>query len=406
METRHAAVLFLALCLTADAAASAQIPAGTELLVRLTSSVSTNQASGTAVAAVVTTPLLLNGVPVISAGTELTGTTADVVSFKAADGQAPESPATVRITFNKIAPPKGSGKKISAAVVEVDNARETVDSSGMIVGIRESDTFGAQLDRGVKKLESKYAALGGLLSAVKNGIVKPVDPSIDFPAGVDLKVKLTQPLDWNEPAAAQSAAAISPADQLAATVNAQPFRTVAENPPSPSDMTNLMFIGTDEQVKAAFDKAGWFAADALSQNSKMETARAIIENRGYKEAPMSVLTLDKRPPDLALQKQTDTFAKRHHIRIWKRPDTFNGKSIWVAAATHDISITYSQVSKSFTHGIDPNIDGERSKVTNDLLFTGLVHGVALVERTNIPHDASNATGDKLVTDGKMAVLEF
>jgi hypothetical protein len=43
---------------------------------------------------------------------------------------------------------------------------------------------------------------------------------------------------------------------------------------------------------------------------------------------------------------------------------------------------------------------------NDLLFTGKVHGLALVERTGIPKDATNATGDKLVTDGKIAVLEF
>lgn len=403
MQKRHAVVLFLA---AGTLAPSAQIPAGTELELRLTAPVSSNQPSGAPVKAVVIAPVLLNGSPVLSAGTELTGTTADVTSFKAATGQEAESPATVRLNLSKIAAPGKSAKTVKASLVQVDNARETVDNSGTIIGIRESDTFGAQLDRGVKKLESKYAALGGLLNAVKDQIVKPVDPSIDFPAGVELKIKLTEPLDWNEPAAPLAAGPISPADQLAVTVNAQPFRTLAENPPSPSDMTNLMFLGTDEQVKTAFEKAGWFGADALSQTSKMETARAIIENRGYKEAPMSVLTLDGRPPDLALQKQTDTFAKRHHIRIWKRPDTFNGKPIWVAAATHDISITFSQASKSFTHGIDPNIDNERTKVTNDLLFTGMVKGTALVDRTNIPRDASNATGDKLVTDGKMSVLEF
>lgn len=407
MSKRHAAVLFLASALAVRTSWAVQVPAGTEILVRLTAPVSSNQPSGAPVKAVVTTPVLLNGSPAIGAGTELTGVTANVVSFKAANGLEAESPATVRIDFAKIAPLGGApGPKVHAAVVEVDNARETVDDSGTIVGIRESDTFGAQLDRGVKKLESKYVALGGLLAAVKDGIVKPVDPSIDFPAGVDLKIKLTEALDWSQPAPPQRAAPIEPAAELATTANAQPFRTLAENPPSPSDMTNLMFIGTAEQVKGAFEKAGWFAADALSQNSKMETARAIIENRGYKEAPMSVLTLDGRPPDLAMQKQTDTFAKRHHIRIWKRPGSFNGKPVWVAAATHDISIAFSQVSKSFSHGIDPNIDGERSKVTNDLLFTGTVHGFSLVDRTNIPHDASNATGDKLITDGKLAVLQF
>ena len=97
---------------------------------------------------------------------------------------------------------------------------------------------------------------------------------------------------------------------------------------------------------------------------------------------------------------------RHHIRIWQQGQQFDGKPVWVAAATHDISITFSQESKSFTHGIDPNIDLERSKVVNDMLFTGKVHGVSLVDRTNLPPNPSNATGDRLVTDGKMAAVEF
>jgi hypothetical protein len=41
-----------------------------------------------------------------------------------------------------------------------------------------------------------------------------------------------------------------------------------------------------------------------------------------------------------------------------------------------------------------------------LIFTGTVHAYSLVDRNNMPKDASNATGDKLMTDGKIAVLEF
>ncbi len=167
-----------------------------------------------------------------------------------------------------------------------------------------------------------------------------------------------------------------------------------------------MFIATQEQLLAAFHEAGWFPADRLNDVSKFETARAIIESRGYSEAPMSILILDGRPPDLAFQKQNNTFAMRHHIRIWLRPQTFNGKPVWVAAATHDISIIFSPESRSFTHGIDSNIDEERAKVANDLLFTTRVRALSLVDRTGIPQNATNATGDSLITDGKMAVLEF
>jgi LssY C-terminus len=400
---KHVALLVFAL---ATAAKAVNIPAGTELNVRLTSDVNSNAPSGQRVTAVLTTPVFVNGTPAISAGTQFTGNTADVNPYKPATGQTPEQPAALRLHFTKIQDSKGQSKSISCVLKDVDNARETVDSSGLITGIQQSETFESQIDRGINKLESRYAQFAQILTGVKGAIIKQVDPSINYKSGTDLTLEVTRAFDWNAPASALSAGPITPAGELDTTVNSQPFRTMALNPPDPSDMTNLMFIGTAEQVQAAFQSAGWFPADALSQNSKMETARAIIENRGYKEAPMSILTLEGKPPDLALQKQTDTFAKRHHIRIWQRPQQFNGKPVWVAAATHDISITFSPAARNFTHGIDPNIDAERSKVVNDLLFTGTVHGVALVERNNIPQNASNATGDQLVTDGKMAVLEF
>lgn len=52
------------------------------------------------------------------------------------------------------------------------------------------------------------------------------------------------------------------------------------------------------------------------------------------------------------------------------------------------------------------IEAQLTKVVNDLLFTGHVKLLELVERPAVPKDGSNATGDKLSTDGKMAVLSF
>ena len=350
-------------------------------------------------------PVFLNGILVIDMGTKVNGTIADVHPFQPANGSSPEEVASLRLQFTQILDGARS-VSLPSTLIAVDNARESVDSSGLITGIQKSQALGSQIDRGITKLSERYGQFGDLLSQVKSSIVKDVDPSIDFKPGVELRLRTTRAFDYTPHANGPAAGVIAPPDQLASLVNAEPLRTAALKPPAPSDLTNIMFIGTAEQLKSAFDSAGWFSAQALSQSSKMETARAIIENRGYNEAPMSVLTLDGRPPDLALQKQNDTFAMRHHIRIWQRPDTFDGKPVWVAAGTHDTSITFSPTSKSFTHGIDPNIDGERSKIVNDMLFTGQIKGVALVERTHLPPDPSNATGDHLVTDGKMAVLEF
>ena len=138
----------------------------------------------------------------------------------------------------------------------------------------------------------------------------------------------------------------------------------------------------------------------------MRTAQAIIEDNGYGEAPMSILTLGGKPPDLTLEKQNNTFASRHHIRIWQLPQTFNGQPVFVAAATHDVKIYFSQTSRSITHGIDPDIDRERTKVLNDMLAANHVAATSLVDRPQVPDGISNATGDKLQTDKKIAVLEL
>ncbi len=382
------------------------IPSGTQLQARLTDEVSSQKSSGQSISAVVTVPVIVNGQLVMSSGAKLSGKTSDAVTGKNATDSDAEQIAKLRIAFTSIQPRDGKSQSISCKLTEVDNARESVDEAGLVTGITPSQTYTALMNKGIGKLADRYPGLSEILGGAKKDFVKDADPAIDYHAGVDLVITLTKDLDWKAPLGADPVTPIAPATDLANLVAAQPNRTRALKPPAPSDLTNLMFIGTKEQVEAAFKSAGWFPADPLGQAANMETARAIIEDRGYNEAPVSILTLDGRPPDYVFQKQTNTFAKRHHIRIWARPQQFAGKPVWEAAATHDIKFTFSQESRTITHGIDPDIDRERSKVTNDLLFSGMIQSIALVDRTDIPADVSNATGDKLQTDGKIAVLEF
>ena len=398
--------LIAVLCYSTPSAFAVSLPAGTILDLRLTTEVTSDKPAGQPVSAVVIAPVLVNGSPVIAFGTQLDGVTADAKADKPAADGSKEEPATLRLQLTKIHDKAGQSKALSCSLVGIDNAREAVDSSGLITGITASQTFTALADDGVNKVLEKNEQLGQLLSGIKGAIVKKANPTIDYKPGVEFTVKLTQALDWTPSTDARLPAAITPDGELKTLVAQEPFRTVALKPPSPSDMTNLMFIGTKEQVQQAFKEAGWFASDPQGRASTYHTAQAIIENRGYDEAPMSVLTLGGKTPDFTFEKQNNTFASRHHIRLWQMPQTFAGKPVFVAAATHDIKIYFSQTSRSITHGIDPNIDNERTKVTNDLLYTGHIEGVSLVDRTNIPKDISNATGDHLQTDGKIAVLQF
>jgi hypothetical protein len=379
---------------------AATLPSGSELQVRLTSPLKSATAKpDQPFELVVIAPVAASGRIVLSAGAKISG---HIVSVEVADQQ--DQKASLSLAFDQI----GDGvarAPLAAKVTGVDNARETVDADGQIIGIKASETGSARLNQGINKITEKYPGLGEILGGVKQAVVKDVDANIDYQPGVEMTIALTKPLEWTGSAAPPRVLPIQPEAALARMVAAQPYRTMAEKPPRPSDVTNLMFLGSEQQIEAAFEKAGWSRAGALNGQSKLETFRAMTEARGYKEAPVSTLLLDGAPPDLVFEKGNDTFNARHHLRIWHRRGFFAGQEIWVCAATHDTGIEYSERDRTFIHKIDPRIDIERAKVVNDLMFTGLVQGLSLVTR-ELPAGMSNATGDALDTDGSQAVIAF
>jgi len=395
----------VAFALFAFAAIAATVPAGTELSVRLKDKIaSESTAAGATVHADLIAPVVADGRIVIPAGAVLSGT---VKQVKPANGA---TRAEIQLSFTDIS--MGAYKtKINAVVKTLENARETVDDKGVIEGIDGASTYSSRINQGITKLSNsdRFSSLAGILQGAKQAFnIQDANANIDYDAGIEFTLKLAAAADWQGPAQGPEANLKPFPNQaaLADLVNQQAFRTIAAEPPKPSDLTNLMFIATEAELRAAFEKAGWASAARLSTASKLETARALIEDRGYKEGPMSVLLLDGKPPDFSLQKGNNTFSERHHLRIFRREGTFDGKPIWVCSSTHDIGIDFSERDHTFIHKVDPNIDAERAKVVNDLLFTGLVKSLALVDRPQVPTEASNATGDSLHTDGRMAVLLF
>ncbi len=166
-----------------------------------------------------------------------------------------------------------------------------------------------------------------------------------------------------------------------------------------------MFLGTREQIISAFNEAGWFEAVPSNFGSNVKVVQATLRQTGYSDAPVSDLTMNGRLPDLVFQKSLDTFAKRHHIRIWKLPSTYHGREVWVGAATHDIAVEHTKTMTKWTHRIDPYVDRERDWIESDLLFAGTATGYVDVNRPAAPHTAENATGDNISTDGMMSVVQ-
>jgi hypothetical protein len=393
------AIAAFALCLCA---AGLEAPAGTEIQIRLKTKVSTQNAKAQdPVEAVVIAPVMVGDQFAIPAGAVVRG-----VVEKAAPSSKGDERSTLALSFTEIEI-GGAKLKLAAQLTAVENARESVDEHGQISGILASETISGRLDAGLNKLAERAPSFADVLNTVKKTVLKEPESDVTYDNGVEMDLKLTAPLQLKGPSGPGPAAKLRPIANEKALVNLlakEPFQTVAQKPAKPSDITNIMLAGTQEQVQKAFTEAGWSSAAALSTQAKLETFRAIAEQRGYKEAPVSVLLLDGKPPDLVFEKLNNTFARRHHLRVWRRPATFQGQPVWMVAATHDTGIDFSEENRTFIHKIDSQIDRERAKVVNDLLFTGRVESVALVDRPNVPLKGENATGDSVETDGKIAVL--
>jgi hypothetical protein len=386
-STRNSLIALLG----AACAFAVEIPAGTDIPIRLKAKVSTQTSkAGDAVEAIVVGGPLADAI--------VRGTIEK--STQSAKG---DERSVLTLRFNELE--AGEKKtKIEARVGEVDNAREQVDTEGRILGILATETITGKIDQGIGKLAERSAGLADLLGTIKGAVFKAAEGGITYDAGVEMKLLLTAPVDATLP----KGNTLQPleTEALAKLIAAEPFQTVAQSPPKPSDITNLLLVGTEEQIQRAFHEAGWNTAAELNALSKFETMRAIAENRGYREAPVSILLLDGKPPDMVFQKVTNTFARRHHLRVWKRPTEFGGRPLWSVAATHDIGISFSEQNRTFIHLIDPQIDREREKVVSDLVFTGRVQSSQLIPRPHVPKKSENATGDALETDAHIAVLVF
>jgi hypothetical protein len=378
------------------------VPAGTAIPIRLNAKVSSQTSQpGDPVDAVVIAAVMASGQYAIPAGAVVHGSV-----IQASPAAEPDTRATLLVSFKRI-DIGGASVPCAARVAGVDNAREKVDQAGQINGILASETITGKIDNEISKIGESHSGLAGLLGAVKGAVLKQADTEINYGAGVEMTIQLTAALHLRVPGGAGPRARLSPMPEvtvLRRLIAGLPSQAVAQKPPKPSDLTNLILIGSREDVQQAFADAGWSAANPLSRKAKYETLTALGEDRGYNEAPVSVLLLDGKPPDLVFEKLTDTFARRHHLRIWLTGETFLGQPVWAAAATHDVGISFSEANRTFIHRVEGHIDEERAKVANDLIFTGRVRSETPVDRGGVPRTFQNATGDTLQTDGRIDVL--
>jgi hypothetical protein len=383
-----------------------EVPAGTRLEIRLTSTVGSYASKpGSPVTAVLIAPVRVGGELLLPAGSILTGT---VKSVRRVGFGILHETAAMSLEFTEIALPDDETLPLSAKVIAVDNGRERVEKNGEIGGMRMTSSVAYRFSGYIRMALMMNIHAEMAVWAIKTLVVQVPEPEIYFKPGVELSMTLTEPLParaQREPEDAPRRLGESERDSLDDLLASLPKRTVSPNG-RPSDLINLMFVGTKEQISEAFRAAGWSEAEPVTMHSRFQGIRAFVEGRASNSFPMTPLLLNDTEADMSWQKGLNDMSKRHHVRIWKQEATWKGQEVWVGAATRDIDFAYMHHGKAMTHRIDSNIDLERDKIANDLAYTSYVDLLDWQERSAIPTVARNGTGDLMSTDTKLAVMRF
>lgn len=370
-----------------------ELPIGTPLSVRLTSRVSSRASQpGDAIAAVLIAPVEIDGDTVIPAGWTLRG----VVSEAGKSGGR----ATLRLDFSQLADENDEESPIATRLLAVDNSRESVEDGGRIIGIQPKRRLPSTVATLLMVLAHENPLALGVFTAGRLALRAAQHSAIDYKPGVELSLALAAPLEIAADTPSQEVAA-DPA--LTVLAQALPFRTQAPRRHQDADVTNLLVVGSRTQVEGTFADAGWTQARPMGFRARCRGLLALVLKRSYQPAAVSQLDLGGRPPDLVFEKQNNTLAKRHHVRMWQQEDS-DGRTVWVGAATHDVAIVFSRSRHAFTHRIDPHIDLEREKIVNDLQLTRGVVTSSFVERPERPQLGGDAESDLLETDGRMAIV--
>jgi opacity protein-like surface antigen len=383
------------------------VAVGTKLEIRLEQPISSYATKkGSRISGVLIAPLTEDGAMLLPLGTTVEGSVVEV--RKVGLGVVHET-ARIQLQFDRVVLSDGEGVPLECRLIEVENARESVDAKGRVQGIRSTGTLSNRASGLIGSLAFGDPIAAIFTTAASASVLRFSEPEISLPVGTELLAELTAPIQLPkvEPILVPPIATTPDEKKaLSQLVEDLPFRTYTDKSHVPSDITNLIFIGSAGAVERAFAASDWVQVDSLTAESTYATIRSVAENQGYKSAPMSTLLLGGQAPEYAYAKTLNTFSKRHHLRIWASSLPWEGQTVWTSSSTHDTGIGFSKKNKTFIHLIDTHIDNERNKVVNDLIFTGCVSNVQLVARSWIPKDAKNGTGEDLITDGRIAVLQL
>jgi hypothetical protein len=227
-------------------------------------------------------------------------------------------------------------------------------------------------------------------------------PPVRVLAGEIGGIRLTEPLELPPGGGCEPATARR---ELAELPTLPPFVPRTENRAGTvlGDPLNVLLLGTAAEIDSAFRGAGWVAAQKRSVLTVTKEVTAAIAARPATTAPVSTQYFAGRPQDLAYELPGPNVRIRHHIRLWLLDSL---ALVWVGAANKDVGVIFKPWEPQATHRIDKHIDRERDLIVHDLEASGCGDLVEYVTLPGAATDAHNVSGQRVVSDGRAAVVRL
>lgn len=173
----------------------------------------------------------------------------------------------------------------------------------------------------------------------------------------------------------------------------------------PQEPIHIIIVGSEDELKSSFQKAGWLQCDRLNTRNIERQAVASLLNEPYPAGPGVPSLWNSVPNNFSFEKPTElnSARERHHIHFWETPFELSEKGrIWFATAHYDMTVRIKAAILP-VHTIDPAIDKEREEIKKELLKTGGIESVSEFQVVE-PTLGKNQSGDLFFTDGKAYVF--
>lgn len=169
----------------------------------------------------------------------------------------------------------------------------------------------------------------------------------------------------------------------------------------------LVVAATEAQLAGAFEKAGWVAAEPLSEDAIARARTAQRWNEPYPNAPVAPLYYWGREQDAAWQRPGRSYAERVRVRVW-RSETQDAEGRWLFAlnVAEDAGFLLVPSHGLPIHHMLSTVDAATQTLIADFTKTGLIRQQYMLYGIGVNSGFRTAAGEPYKTSGYVHVLEF